>query len=232
MEGDRLHVGIQVTNRGSAAAHQVTVEAEALEERFESRIQTRIDPSGSRKFDFSKSFPSSLRGSFPLTVLVRFQDSAGYPFSALTCTTFVIRERGDAGLATASDPLTIKDKGEVQFQILNESSSSRRIEAKLVLPNEFSSEKPETHISLPAGGKETLSFQIRNISAIHGAKYPVFLIQQYELNGVTRTIVPNVLVTVASNQNWLRKTKWHWAGGFLVAAAFFIFSKTGANIRK
>lgn len=232
VEGDRLHVGIRVTNRGSAAAHQVAVEAEALEERFQSRVQTRIDPGGSREFDFSKIILSSLRGSFPLTVLVRFQDSAGYPFSALTCTTFFIREKGNAGLTNASVPLTIKDKGQVRFRIQNESSHSRHIKTRLVLPNEFSSEEPEAHIFLPAGGKETLSFPIRNISAIQGAKYPVFLIQQYELDGVTHTIVPNALVTVASNENWFRKTRWHWAGGFLFATVFFIFMEIKAKHEK
>jgi|GEM_PF-1160238 len=228
-DNERVHVVLQVTNRGNEPAHQVRTDAEVLGERFRSEVRTRIGPGESREFNFSKPLDSSLAGNFPLTVLVHFQDANGHPFSALTCTTFSVGKNRNAELVSASDPLSIEDNGLVQFRIQNKSSQARRIKATLALPKEFSSERPETQFSLPAGGSNTLSFSIRNLGAVYGASYPVFLIQQYDSDGVNHTAVSNTLVSIIHDGNWFKRTRWHWAGGFVLAGAFFILSIAGVK---
>jgi len=214
---------IQVTNKGNAAAQQVKADAEVLGERFLSQVHTRIEPSASREFSFIKTFHSSQRGTFPLTVLVRFQDSTGYPFSALACTTFPIGvDKRNADLETTSDPLSLKDDGFVHFRIRNESSQSRLIRGTLVLPEEFFCDEPEALVSLPARANRTLSFPVRNLGAIYGASYPIFLIQQYEDNGMTYTMISNTLVGIEQSGNWFRRTRWYWAGGFVLASALYV----------
>lgn len=223
-DNERLYVLIQVKNDGSEAAHRVRTNAEVLGEQFGSEVRTRIDPGKSREFKFTKSIDTSLAGTFPITVLVHFQDANGYPFSALTCTTFSVGKSRNAELASASDPVSIKDNGIVRFRIQNKSSHERHIKATLVLPREFSSEKPETQFSLQAGGNKTLAFSIQNLGAVDGASYPVFLIQQYDFDGVKHTAVSNEVVNITKHGNWFRRTRWHWAGGFVLAGAFFILS--------
>ncbi|MDD5206739.1 MAG: hypothetical protein PHS17_15045 [Desulfobacterales bacterium] len=223
-DNEKVYVVLVVTNRGNEPAHQVRTDAEVLGERFRSEVRTRIGPGESREFHFSKPLDSSLAGNFPLTVLVHFQDANGHPFSALTCTTFSVGKNRTAELVSASDPLSIKDNGLVQFRIQNKSSHARRIKASLVLPREFSSERPETQFSLPAGGNKALSFSIRNLGAVYGASYPVFLIQQYDSDGVNHTAVSNTVVSIIHDGNWFKRTRWHWAGGLVLAGACFIFS--------
>jgi hypothetical protein len=213
VEGDLLHLAVQVANQGSSEAYQVRAEAEALGERFRSQDQVTLNPGGSRGFLFQKTIHRELKGTYPLKVLVHFQDANGYPFSALTCTTFSVQGKGEAGMPVTAAPLTLQDHGIVQFEVHNTSTHTRRVETTLQLPNEFSSRESGSFFSLGPGEKRTLSFPIRNLSALYGAAYPVFLVQEYESGGVHSSSVSTALVSIVKEGNWFRRTRWYWAGG-------------------
>jgi hypothetical protein len=234
VEGESVHIVIQVSNRGDAAARQVRADADLLGERFASAVLQTLSPGESGEFIFSKPLRSSLKGTFPLSVLVRFQDTNAYSFSALTCTTFTVREEGDAAISATTAPVTLEDDGAIPFQVRNKGARTISVKSTLRIPDEFSSDKPALYFPLPAGENKVLSFPIRNLSALSGAVYPVFVIQEYEVEGVKSTHVSSTLVKTAGGRNWFRETRWYWAGGgalFLVGFLVVARSKHLRNSR-
>jgi hypothetical protein len=222
VEGDTLHVVIQVTNRGNADARQVRAAADILGGRFYSQVHPGVAPGESREFSFRKQLTRNLKGTFPMKVLVHFQDANGYPFTALTCTTFFVREKGDAGVSATAAPLSMKDDGVVQFQVRNAGTSEKQLKATLHFPNEFSCERPSLHFSLPAGGQKSISFQVRNLSALYGAGYPVFLVLEHPGGETHSSLVSSALVKIVNDGNWFRRTRWYWAGGAVFLCGFFV----------
>ena len=80
VEAGRIHGKIQVTNIGNAPAHELRADAEILGERFGSSLAPALGPRESSSFQFSKPVDPSLKGTYPLVVLIHFQDANRHPF--------------------------------------------------------------------------------------------------------------------------------------------------------
>jgi len=62
-----------------------------------------------------------------MTVLVHFQDENGHPFTALTCTTVTLKEKGDPGILSTAAPLSMNDDGLLRYEIRNMRPHPRQV---------------------------------------------------------------------------------------------------------
>ena len=154
VEAGRIHGKIQVTNVGNAPAHELRADTEILGERFGSSLAPTLGPHESTSFQFSKPVDPSLKGTYPLVVLIHFQDANRHPFTALSCSTFSIGEKVDAGLSATAETLDLKDDGTLHFEIRNESDQPRQVRATLHLPREISCPNPIRDVEVAPHGKK------------------------------------------------------------------------------
>ena len=134
-------------------------------------------------------------------------------FTALSCSTFSLGEKVNAGLSAAAETLDLKDDATLHFEIRNESDQPRQVRATLHLPREISCANPVRDVEVAPHGKRTASFAVRNLSALPGAGYPVFLAQEYGSESMHFAVFSNAFVRIAKDANWFRETRWYWAAG-------------------
>jgi hypothetical protein len=208
--GDVLKVEVTTTNKGDVPAHNVQAHLMLSGHTQSSQVMGLLKQNEPETFVFEKILPVLHKGRYPLTVLVDFHDANRYPFSAVSCATFYVKEDVNPNLACVGDDISIQDSGELRFTIKNPGSATRSIRATLVLPKELSSPKTSTDFQIGTKQEEVVTFRINNFSALLGASYPVFCYFEYDSEETHYTALAEALVTIQEGENWFQRTKLIW----------------------
>lgn len=218
--GERVHGLVTVTNGGNVPAHRVRVDISLPGARIRPAGERTLEAARSADFPFEGRLGMLLRGRHPLSVMVHFQDTLGHPFSALTVTTFLVQEEKALDLKVQGEPVVLGEQGTVRFWIENTGALPQAVRTSLLVPREFLPSDPlggESRLS--GGGRKEAAFSVTNLSALPGATYPVFCIVEYDREETHHTAIGMSTLRVTAGENWLRKTRWTWAGGLLALAA-------------
>jgi hypothetical protein len=217
--GNALKVDVTTTNKGDVPAHNIQVHLMLLGHTQSSRIIGLLKQNEPKMFVFEKP-PSALhKGRYPLIVLVDFHDANRYPFSAVSCATFHVKEDVNPDLVCRADDVSMQDSGALRFTIKNLGSVTRSIRATLVLPKELSSKKTNTDFQIGTKQEEVVTFRINNFSALLGASYPVFCYFEYDSEETHYTALAEALVTIQERENWFQRTKLIWVIAAIVLGA-------------
>jgi len=208
--GDQINVTVTTTNKGSEPALSLQPHLILLGKQQEGPVIPRLGPGQSGSFSFKMTLTGIKKGRHPLIVFVDFHDANQYPFSAFSGMTFYFEKDVNADLVCTAKDASIKKSGEVSFNIKNLVSETRKINATLILPKEFSTPRSKIEQILGPRAEKLFSFQIMNFSALQGAAYPVFCFFEYDLNNIHYTAVAQTLVKVAKEENLFRQTRWLW----------------------
>jgi len=214
--GERLKGSLMVTNLGTAPAHRMRAEITFPWGAQRALAKTTLGTGDSVTFPLEETIENLKRGTHPVAILIRFQDEKGYPFTAISCTTFSYREATEGELRCLGEPLSMTAKGTVRFRLENPGSRAVAVTATLLVPREFSAARKSMDLLIRGGSTETLSVPLTNLSALNGAAYPVYIVIEYDLDDSHYTAVSHVLVKISEGRNWFRQTRWYWAGGMAV----------------
>jgi hypothetical protein len=216
--GDLLKTSVTTENKGDEPAYNVQVHLTLLDERESGPVKARIDKGQKEKVTFEKTFSEFKKGRYPLVVMVDFYDANQYPFSAVSCTTFFLKEDANSDLVCLGKNISIKESGRLEFKIRNPGSGFKSVRTRLILPKELSTPVSQTDLRLDAGEEKTINFDIKNFSALSEASYPVFCLLEYDFKDTHFTSVARSIVTIKKDENWFSSTKKYWIGvAFLLA---------------
>jgi hypothetical protein len=224
--GNLLKIKVTVTNSGSATSYDVQSHIIVFGEKKSSQLRGQLNRDQSETFFFEKTLQKIKKGRYPLITRVTFHDSNNYPFSAVSCTTLILKEDSGSDLLCSGDEVSIEKSGILRFSVQNRGQGTPTIQASLVLPDELSTPLPERVFLVEPDGEKTIIFEINNFSALSGARYPVFCILEYEVEDNHHAEVCESLVEMVDTENWFQRTQmfWLWVaiilGVILVACQF------------
>ena len=208
--GDLLKVTVNVTNNGTAPAHNVQVHLYILGQHQDSPIKPVLDSGQSETVLFEKTISGKKKGRYPLTVYVDFHDSNQYPFSALSGMTFYVDEDVNPNLIALAEDITMEKNGEMFIDIKNLGARSKKVLVSLILPKELSVQRQTINLELGPRSEKRLDFRLTNFSALPGANYPIFCYIEYDLENTHYTAIARAAVNIAKDENLFRRFRWLW----------------------
>ena len=220
--GDLLKVRVTAANKGTTPAYNVQVQIVLLSERHHGPVKGRLDRGQTDTVLFERTLSGIKKGRYPLTVLVDFHDANHYPFSAVSCTTFLFEEDANPDLRCLGSDIALETDGELQFSVKNLGFEPRKLRATLVLPKELSTSRPQIDLQIDPRSEKAVVFNITNFSALSGASYPVFCYLEYDSKATHDTVVANALVRIAKGENWFRRTKLFWVGTAIILGVILV----------
>jgi hypothetical protein len=220
--GDLLEVSVTTRNKGDESAYNVQVHLILFGERKSGPVKAQLDKGKQEKTAFENTISGLKKGRYPLVVLVDFYDANQYPFSAVSCPTFFLKEDANADLICFGKDISIEESGRLGFKIRNPGSEPKAIRARLILPKELSTPTSQADLRIDAGKEETINFDIKNFSALSGASYPVFCSFEYDSKDTHFTAIAKSLVTIRKNENWFSSTKGYWIGAAIILGVILV----------
>ena len=179
-----LYVTVSAVNKGDEKAYNLQAEIKVGDQKVlaEKWDELGIDETYRETATFRLNFEKP--GEYPLFVTVHYADANLYPFSALTCQTFL---SGAESLPSEifgkvwSSPFFKKGKAKVTLKNLSDAEIS--VLTSLFVPRELTAQGTPRKISLAPKAEKAIDFAIENFSALSGSSYQVFAVSVYEREG-------------------------------------------------
>lgn len=224
-------VEVTATNKGDEPACNMQVHLMLLGKSRSQNLKDPLREGESKTIFFHESTSPSTAGTYPLITRITYQDVNRYPFSAVSCSSFLIGEGVNSALESLGKAVSIARNGLLRFAVKNRGSSPRTTSATLVLPEELSTPVPRRELLIEPGAEEVLLFEISNFSALVGAVYPVFCYLEYDSGDAHYTEVGNSSVRIVKTENWVRRTRPVWLGLAIILGVILVacqFKRKGA----
>lgn len=220
--GDRLKVEVTATNKGDIPAYNVQVHIMLLGQKLSGLLKDQLKQGESETVVFERILPASIKGQYPLITLVNFQDTNLHPFSAVSCSSFSIKEGANPNLECLGNDTSLAKNGLLRFMVRNRGPTSRTIRATLVLPEELSTPVPQRDFLIGPGAEEVLVFEIHNFCALSGANYPVFCYLEYDSGDSHYTKVGETFVGIVKTENWFWRVESLWLGAAIILGVILV----------
>jgi len=178
--GNTASIRITATNKGDEPANNVRMTLTFASKDLSGDLKDVIAIKGSYSSEFTVPIEFKKPGRYPIIVSVEYTDANLYPFSALSVSYLNYNNPANAMVSGDISQLDLADKGKLSIKAKNIDSVERKFNIRLVSSKDFSVLQPETSISVGPGKEKSVSFDIKNISALPGSKYQVFAILSYE----------------------------------------------------
>ena len=180
IEDNRATVRISVRNKGDEPAYNIRITARVMEEIVVSPLLDILKPGHPYNRDMGMDLIVEKAGRYPVIVTVDYTDASYYPFTALAVSFLDYKEKAVGRVFGRADPLEIARGGRVGVALKNLETAEKNIRVRLILPKDFSTPAPEMEVTVPVGKEKTVAFDIQNISALPGSRYPVYALLEYE----------------------------------------------------
>lgn len=213
---DVLKVKVRAMNKGNEPAYNVKIKLSTLGGELSSNVFHHLDDGQELKLNFEKRIVEGRKGSYPLTVMVTFNDANQYPFSAVSCSTFNCKGNANPDLVCLGNDISIGNKEELRFNMKNLSFESKFILASVIVPRELSVARPQMNFEVPPRSEKTANFKISNLAALEGASHAVFCYFEYDANDTHYTAVAEALVKIAGEEDFFGWTGFIWLAFALV----------------
>ncbi|MBN2057487.1 MAG: hypothetical protein JW782_01650 [Candidatus Saganbacteria bacterium] len=191
----KLNVLVNVVNKGDESAYNVQAEIRVGDKKV--MAAKRQELGINQRYTVAETFDLDLKkpGQYPLILVMHYTDANQYPFSALTCNTFVLGAGSSpAEIFGRMEQATFWKEGEAKLTLRNISDAVISGSTQLVVPRELSVKRSPQPVKLSAKADRMLKFPVENFSALSGSNYQVFAITEYDLNNEHQTnITPGML---------------------------------------
>jgi len=207
-ERGKLKASVEIVNKGDEAACNVQAEFRSggLSVLADKVPQLPVDLTYKAKRELPLAL--SAPGTYPLALIVHYTDANQYPFSALTLQTFVYREEAPSPLASQLGSATIDKEGGLTLRLKNFGSRPLQVTAGLVVPAELTAGQAGRAVVLEPNSDQSVSFSIKNFSALAGSTYQVFAVAEFEDGGRHFTAIAPGLVKISNEPKVLGLNPW------------------------
>lgn len=214
---DVLKVKVRARNKGNEPAYNVKVEISTLGGKLSSNVIHKLDNDQEQELNFEKLIMEGTKGSYPLTVIITFNDANQYPFSAVSCSTFNYKGNAIPDLVCLGNDISIGSKAVLRFNLKNLNYESKSILASVIVPRELSVARPQMNFEVPPRSEKTANFKINNLAALEGASHAVFCYFEYDVDDTHYTAVAEARIKIATEKSFFG-----WAGFKWIAFALII----------
>lgn len=148
------------------------------------------------------------------SILTRFRDKSGRPYSSLGGYLLQREIPVEKSLKITSEPVSIDVFADVVFVVSN-IGNGKKIEATLVLPDEFSVPESTKSLTISGNSKKELRFRVLNKYAFYGANYPFHCF--FREPGIMEEEICRSMLVVEKKAHPVSRFRWY----LLTLAGFF-----------
>ena len=181
-------VNLTIVNSGDEPAYDVLVSlitSEGLDsnELFPGKLNPNEPYSGEFKIKIDENVTP---GAYNIGVITDYKDANGYPFSAISTFSFIIKEPTFSRVTTKISEITLGDKEtkDLKLSIRNFDDKPHSIQVELFLPRELRSDKEKKTLVIDKKSDEEISFSISSFGALPRSNYVIFATINYEEEGL------------------------------------------------
>jgi hypothetical protein len=188
IQGNETLANLTIVNSGDEPAYDVFVSL-ILPEGLRSNdlFPGRLNPDEPYAGEFKIGIDENVTwGTYSLGVITDYKDVNGYPFSAVSSFSLIIKNPA-ASRVTASIPeITLADgetKG-LRLSIRNFDDKPHKVEVEFILPRELEGEGEERTVVVDKDSNKEISFKISSLGALSGSNYVILATVSYEEGGL------------------------------------------------
>lgn len=229
ISGEKAQVVVLTKNKGDEPAYNLKVSVEIGGRQFEGLQKEALSLNEQYRAEFNVAPDFKKPGRYPVVVNVDYTDANLYPFSALSAVYINYKDALNARAAGVIAPVTLSKKGRISLEVNNMDSMERTFRFRLIAPKEMLIANPEGDVTVGPGMGKTVSFDVKNISALPGSVYPVFALLGYEDDKHYYSTVSAGNITIVKEKSFLDAYKWLLFGILAVLIAVVVFYNYGRS---
>ena len=174
---------VKLLNSGDEPAYNVQISL--LSEDFESKpiYVGVLSPNEPFEEYFNVTLAKDiLPGSYPITVLVDYEDANGYPFSSVSPSSIVYKNPSLSRVSGDIPEISLSGKKskKLTLNIRNLDDVSHDVNVELTLPRELKVVDTKKIINIESKEEKELNFEVSSISALVGSNYVALASLEYE----------------------------------------------------
>jgi hypothetical protein len=140
---------------------------------------------------------TDLKGTYPVVVIVDFEDLNSYPFSSVSIQQVRSGATSPADLmGVLQGQMDLATKVSIPLRIRNKSDREIAVTCTVVTPNEILAEVPELTLKIPPKGDEQATVDLENFSGTPTSSYPVHVLLEYDHDGEHFCVPATTMVTI------------------------------------
>ncbi len=233
---DNSSVTVQVTNKGDESAKSVNATVSLLDDEIAGEIEPSLEPAEIRAFEMGLPELPAMPGFYTVAVTIRCTNKEGRPLSLVMCSPLlVVDEKSLDRIQQFKDCVTTKlsspDLARTRMMTLQlEANGEEDIEGsiRLFLPDEIQCLNPVVPVTMRAGSRSTVPFELVDRDALPGCRHKVFAILDYVSDGQHRSVVTHGMVSIPPASKPFAISHAYWIILIIVlVASFFLVQLLG-----
>lgn len=181
--GNATQAKFTVSNTGdeTAFAVQMALEAEGVEAPV--IFYDKLEPGKQVDTSFTLNLTRDLSpGRYPILIVTEYADANNYPFSAVSSSFIVYKERTSSDVNGFFDELQVPKGGsaKARLTLINRASDDRDVNVSVFVPRELFAGRYDKNVLIKPGEKKSGDIEISSLAALQGSTYTVFAIIEYE----------------------------------------------------
>jgi hypothetical protein len=202
-ENGRLTVKVSIVNNGDEPAHDVQAEFRVGGRSVLSDKISELPVGEMGMIEQYLPFKIARPGTYPLALVTHYTDVNQYPFSALSLQTFVYRDAGYPPLFGQLSSAAFDREGKLSYKLKNSGQGVITAQTTLIAPAELTVAEANREIVIEPGTEQSLSFAVKNFSALPGSAYQAFAVAEFEERGLHYTAIAPSLIRITARREIL-----------------------------
>jgi hypothetical protein len=202
LRGTSLVVKATIGNTGDESAKAVTANLRVGDKQVRGKTHDDVAPNTNFDEELVVETGTLGPGRWPYQVTVDYADANLYPFQALLVTTIPVENPPTAKLSVSKiESEGIADSGPLSIRLKNLAAVERDVSYRIIVPEGLEAGDPTARVHLAGWAETTASGTIVNRTALAGSKYPVFVVVEYDDEGVHQTVIGQSIVEIVPPRN-------------------------------
>ncbi len=224
-EHGKLQATVSVVNKGDEAACNVQAEFRSGGASVLADKVPQLPVGWTYKTIRNLPLKLTTPGAYPLALVVHYTDANSYPFSSLTLQTFVFGREAPAPVFGRLSSATFDKEGRLTLKLKNAGARPVAAAVSLVVPAELTADGAALKVSVGARAEASVSFTVKNFSALPGSTYQVYAVTEFDDGGLHYTAIAPGLVKIAAGQKFFGLDSWVYLAGLAVLGLVFVLAQ-------
>jgi hypothetical protein len=196
IEGGFLAVAVRLTNKGDEPAHTVGPAVQFGSHEARGDVRAVLPPSDSMTMNARIPVDVAV-GQWPLVTRIDYADVNGHPFQAMHVAVVSSPSSSPALVAVVDVNAHVAGtSGGVQTHLKGLSEAAQQLRLRFLVPRGLEVAPAEVSLALEAWGDAVADATIANRAALAGSRYPVFVVAEYNEDGVPHAALGSAVVEI------------------------------------
>ncbi len=222
VQKDQLKIELMAENKGDESAFSAQAEFRIGGKTYLAKKLNELPVGGNYRTEQMVKLAPGKAGVYPLLMVMHYADANQYPFSALSAHTYVYQNEAISPVFGQLKSTAFMKEGEISLSLKNLSDKEVKVLTRLESPRELTVEGPVINLMIAPRSESSVSFKVKNFSALAGSTYQVFAVSETEDADLHYTSIAPASIRIKSSDGIMGLTQPVIMILLLVLVVFFI----------